>query len=200
MSDFFCAFQDTLGFEGIYSNDPRDLGGETFKGISRKNWPDWEGWLVVDLIKKSVNASELNKQLNLDEELADMVQEFYEANFWTPLMLNQIPQQVIAAEIFDTAVNQGKKRAALCLQESLNLMNNNQKHYSDIKEDGEIGQATIKAYAAYMLTAHFPGRSVERNTKTLLKVLNGLQFERYAEICRNKPDQEVYFYGWVNRT
>jgi len=199
MSDFFCAYQSTLQFEGIYSNDPRDLGGETFRGISRKNWPDWEGWLVVDAIKKAVDHRELNKQLSLDEELSEMVQEFYKVNFWKPLMLDQIPQQVIAAELFDTAVNQGAKRAVLFLQQALNLLNNNQKHYSDINEDGKMGMATLKAYAAYMLTANFPGRSIERNSKTLLKVLNGMQFSLYSSICENNPEQEAHFYGWVNR-
>lgn len=199
MSDFFCAYHDTMLYEGSYSNDPRDRGGETWRGIARNIHPKWEGWALIDEVKQNVNAAQLVKALQQDDELDEMVRNFYEAEFWKPLQLDEIKEQGIAAELFDTSVNQGAVIAVKAFQAALNLLNNNQKHYSDINEDGKMGPATLKAYSAYMLTSNFPGRSVERNVATLLKVLNGLQFARYVEICRNKPDQEVYFYGWVNR-
>ncbi|MFA7466962.1 MAG: glycosyl hydrolase 108 family protein [Desulfotomaculaceae bacterium] len=199
MADFKTAYRATMDFEGSYNDDPRDLGGETWKGVSRKMNPDWEGWLVVDLIKRSVAKRDLDRMLNADEELEDMLLEFYKAQYWDPLSLDQVKEQEIAGEIFDTAVNQGVIKAAKYFQEGLNLLNNNQLHYSDLVVDGHIGPATLKAYSAYMLTANFSGRSRERNVRTMLKVLNGLQFERYVEICELNPKQEVYFYGWINR-
>lgn len=199
MAQFGIAYDKTMAHEGQYANDPRDMGGETWKGISRKNWPQWAGWEVIDAIKANVHSRDLNKAMNADEELESYVKQFYLAEFWNKLSLAEIKDQAIADELFDTAVNQGEAKAGKYFQEALNLLNNNQKHYSDIEADGKIGAGTLKAYNAYMLTAHFPGRSVERNTKTLLKVMNGLQFGRYAEICREHPEQEVYFYGWVNR-
>ena len=199
MSEFKIAYGNTMSHEGIYSNDPRDMGGETWKGVARKMHTNWEGWLVIDMIKKSVNAVDLPKTLAIDEELEEMVQAFYQSEFWNMMLLDQIPYQEVANELFDTAVNQGQVIAVRQFQEALNLLNNNQKHYSDISEDGKMGGATIKAYWAYMLTANFPGRSDDRNTRTLLKLMNGLQAARYAEICENNPSQEVYFYGWVNR-
>lgn len=199
MSDFIPAYNLTMSHEGQYSNDPRDLGGETWKGIARKMHPEWEGWEVIDTIKNSVLISNLAKVLNADDELEDLVQAFYKAEFWDKLNLDLIKEQDIANELFDTAVNQGSIIAMKQFQEALNLLNNNQKHYSDIREDGKPGPETLKAYMGYTLTAHFPGRSVERNNRTLIALMNGLQCARYAEICEANPDQEVYFYGWMNR-
>ena len=33
--------------------------------------------------------------------------------------------------------------------------------------------------------------------KTLLKVLNILQGNRYIEICERNPSQEQFFFGWI---
>ena len=199
MSAFKLAYDKTLGHEGGYSFDPNDRGGETYKGISRANFPNWEGWRIIDLVKANVNRNELDKVLAADENLQAFVLDFYRINFWLALKLEKIAEQEIAEELFDTAVNQGLKTAAKYFQQALNLLNNNQKHYSNISEDGNIGDGTIKAYKAYMLTSRFPGRSEDRNIRMLLKVMNGLQFERYADICRATECQEIYLYGWVNR-
>lgn len=199
MTEFNIAYGKTMSHEGQYSNDPRDLGGETWKGVARKMHPNWDGWPIIDQIKRSVITSDLSRILRDDEELEQMVQAFYQSEFWDKLMLKKITAQDIANELFDTAVNQGRVIAVKQFQQALNLLNNNQKHYSDINEDGKIGDATLRAHDAYMLTANFAGRSQERVVSTILKVLNGLQFQRYAEICESNPVQEVYFYGWVNR-
>lgn len=200
MTDFFLnAFDKTIGIEGSYSNDPNDRGGETWKGISRNNFPDWDGWLIIDRIKAQTDRTQLSKVLSASVELANCVRSFYYQVFWLALSLDKIRVYEVAEEIFDTAVNQGLKTAARYFQQALNLLNNNQKHYSNISEDGSLGSGTFKAFDAYMLTANFSGRSKDRNLKTIIKIMNGLQFERYAEICRNSEDQEVFIYGWMNR-
>ena len=45
-------FNKTMGIEGGYVDDPDDRGGETYKGISRKNHPAWEGWEIIDSMKE----------------------------------------------------------------------------------------------------------------------------------------------------
>jgi lysozyme family protein len=196
---FLRAFDRLIGIEGTYSNNPNDRGGETWKGISRVNFPHWDGWQIIDSAKSKTDKTLLSKFLSCDAELASRVRIFYYEIFWKDLKLDRIPLAAIAEEIFDTAVNQGQKTAAKYFQQALNLLNNNQKHYSNISDDGEIGDNTLKAYDAFMITANFPGRSVDRNVKTLLKIMNGLQFERYADICRNSEAQEIFAYGWMNR-
>ncbi len=65
--DFQKALAHTLEFEGGYANDPADSGGETFRGISRRNWPQWEGWPLIDQAK--VKGNKTAKTIN--EAFAD---------------------------------------------------------------------------------------------------------------------------------
>lgn len=69
-------------YEGIYSNDVRDRGGETWRGIARRMHPKWEGWAVIDEIKTNTNKNNLVKALEADEELDLMVRDFYKLVFW----------------------------------------------------------------------------------------------------------------------
>ncbi|WP_297096385.1 glycosyl hydrolase 108 family protein [uncultured Draconibacterium sp.] len=199
MASFHISYGKTMAHEGVYSNDPSDRGGETYKGIARKFHSDWKGWSVIDEVKEQVNVSDLNKTLEANTYLNTLVRFFYKQKFWDKLQLDSINGQELADELFDTAVNQGVKTAAYYFQRSLNFLNNNQKHYSDIKEDGMVGAQTIKAFNAYMLTAMFSSRSTARNIHTLIKSISFFQMQRYVEICENNPRQEVFFYGWLNR-
>ena len=165
MSDFFLAYKLLLDHEGLYSCDPQDKGGETWKGISRSKWPLWQGWKIVDEVKKNTTPGQLNYALNLDEELENLVINFYREQFWNMLSLDAINDQDTAVEILDTSVNQGLKTGARYFQQSLNLLNNNGKYYNDLKADGDIGPVTVNAYNAYMLTSNITGRSRERNTR-----------------------------------
>lgn len=121
--------------------------------------------------------------LDIKNLTLEQAQEIYYRDFWFPALEKEYP---IAAEVFDTAVNMGKETAIKILQEALNLMNRNQHSYSDVIVDGALGPRTLSSY-----------RNADKNT--LLKVLNGLQFMRYVEICRRNPSQEKYFNGWMKR-
>jgi len=112
--------------------------------------------------------------------------EIYYRDFWQVNGLDNILKYEVAAELFDTGVNMGVGIASRFLQEALNLMNRNGQNFQDLKVDGQIGPATISAY-----------RKVD--DRILLKVLNGLQFERYKSICEKNPSQEKYFNGWMKR-
>jgi lysozyme family protein len=54
MADFKQAHSIVMNNEGGYANDPSDRGGETYKGISRNNFPNWKGWKLIDLHKLHV--------------------------------------------------------------------------------------------------------------------------------------------------
>ncbi|HEY0089689.1 MAG TPA: glycosyl hydrolase 108 family protein [Candidatus Lokiarchaeia archaeon] len=170
--------------EGGYVNDSTDKGKETYQGISRANWPNWEGWVEIDRIKQQRKIAFNEIILNL----WPLVKRFYKLNFWDTNKLDQINNQQIANEIFDTGVNMGISKGVKFLQEALNLLNKNQKEYNDIAEDGIIGTITIN------LTNN------HKNQIALLKTINGLQFMKYVEICDRDKSQEKFFYGWLNRT
>lgn len=202
MSDFESAYRETIKIERGYSNDPRDRGGETWRGIARNRWPNWEGWMLIDEIKTNCGTSLnlLRKALEMDDELEVKVRWFYKENFWDKLHIDSLDIR-ISLEVYDTAVNQGRCIAVQYLQQALNMLNDNQRHYGDIETDGIIGPGTLKAYRAYMDTAaRIQGRSSELNIKVLLKALNGMQFERYKTIVADTPTQERFFYGWIQRT
>jgi len=95
MADFNEAIKKVLQSEGGYSNDPLDKGGETYEGISRKNWPNWKGWELIDAgIRNS-------------EELDEDVMSFYKENFWDEISGDNINIQQIADLLVDSAVNEG---------------------------------------------------------------------------------------------
>jgi len=91
---FSDALQNTLQFEGGYSNSPNDAGGPTINGISSKWFPE-DFKTQVSLIN-SGNTDAANAHL----------QDFYKKNFWDPIdgdSLSPAMQNVA----FDTAVNNG---------------------------------------------------------------------------------------------
>lgn len=125
---------------------------------------------------------------NIKSLTLEQAKGIYYKHYWShPRMnLDLLPDYAVALELFDTGVNMGTGIARRILQEALNLLNRNGKNFKDLQVDGIIGAKTFAAY-----------QQVDK--KTLLKVLNGLQFMRYVEICLANPEQEHFFNGWMQR-
>jgi len=122
------ALSFTLKWEGGYSYDEDDPGGETYFGISRVNHPNWPGWAILEASISGPPAS---------DDVMDMaVGLFYRDEFWTPLRCDDMPGGVATA-LFDTAVNCGKPRASRWLQGAVGVV-----------QDGAIGPKTIAAVNA----------------------------------------------------
>ena len=172
MGDFKAALARTLRWEGGYSDDPVDRGGETYRGISRKNFPTWEGWLTVDNLRSAGWTLDDNAQLQHD------VEEFYRRAFWNRVHGEDLPDS-IAAEMFDCGVNCGAGTAAKFLQRAVG-----------VEDDGAIGQATLRATAAYVEAHGIPA---------LVEKLKAARRERYERIVENDPSQRRFLRGWLNR-
>jgi len=84
----------TLKWEGVYTNDPHDPGGETKWGISKKEYPDLD-------IK------------NLTPELAA---DLYSKDYWDECGCDNL-QYPLCTVVFDTAVNTGVGNAINWLRE-----------------------------------------------------------------------------------
>ena len=123
---FLDALTTTLTFEGGYSNNPADPGGETYCGISRRYWPAWPGW---DLIPAD---GDMSAELAL--QLQAPVREFYWHQFWLPLKLGEFGYPALAACVFDAAVNLGPGEAVRLLQGILG-----------VAVDGVLGPVTLAA-------------------------------------------------------
>lgn len=187
MANFNLAFEKTMGNEGGYSNDVTDRGGETYKGISRKYEPDWDGWVIIEGMK---NESNFPKNLDSNMVLQSLVKKVYKQKYWDINKLDSFSDQAVADEMFDTGVNMGTKRAATYLQIALNCLNKQQVLYGDIDEDGKIGPATL-----YALTTLLSKESNE----VVLKIMNVLQGNHYIEYMREYPEQEKFARGWFSR-
>jgi lysozyme family protein len=181
------AFAHTLKHEGGYSNDVDDAGGETYKGISRKYHPAWQGWKIIDGAK---NLSTFPDCIENDSELNIIVMSFYKEYYWDRFLGDLIIDQDLANELFDTAVNMGVGRAVTFLQTGLNLLNRNQLNYPDIVEDGKFGQATMNALNSYFFMD---------DASYLLKIINILQGAHYINYMKKSQVQEKFARGWLKR-
>jgi len=172
-------------YEGIYSNDPDDKGGETFKGIARNKHPNLDLWNIIDSFKQSEHFINLIKN---DKQLNSLVSDFYFTEFWKPLHCDIFPHS-IAAELFESAINFSPKSEIQILQKTLNLLNKNEERYSDIETDGIFGQITLRTSNYYF--DNFP-------IQLFFKVLNVYQAFHYVHLMENNPVYEKYI-GFFNR-
>lgn len=124
MADFLPAFEKVIVAEGGYllHEVAGDRGGMTYAGISRKNWPDWEGWRVLD----AGGTPE-----------AEQVRQFYRQHFWAPLQGDAIQSQEIAQTLFDFSVNAGVRTAVILAQTVVGTT-----------PDGKLGPKTLAALNA----------------------------------------------------
>ena len=111
MADFKQAWKITGANEGGYSNVAGDTGGETYAGITRKNFPHWSGWVTVDSHKPISRGTTL-------QSLEPAVESFYKTNFWDPVDGDNITDQTLANDVFDMAVNAGVGEALKLLKQS----------------------------------------------------------------------------------
>lgn len=188
MADFTEAFNLTMGHEGGYVNDPDDRGAETYRGISRRFNPSWQGWVVIDNAKVLPNFPYL---LDDDVHLDGMVRNHYQSHYWDRFQGDRILHQPLANELFDNAVNMGVHKSVSFLQSALNLLNRNQSLYDDILEDGLCGTGTLNALNLY--------HQKDDDMALLIKVINIQQGNFYLEIMRKNKTQEKYLRGWLKR-
>ena len=160
----------TLKHEGGYVNDPKDKGGETYCGISRKNFPNWKGWAFIDKYKPIV-------------VLADDVNQFYIDNFWNKIKGDSIASPAVAAFLFDFYVNAGGN-AIKTLQTMLKA------HYGfDVAEDGVFGNNTLNA-----LNSAINKWGGERSANSVLEELYNRRARYYDKI-----NQPRFIKGWLAR-
>lgn len=182
MANFLDSFKRTIEFEGGYSDDSIDTGGFTYKGISRKNFPNWGGWTTIDSYKTKLDFP---KSLDLDTNLQNDVQQFYKTNFWTKLKLDQVPAQQLADYLFDTAVNLGLFRAVTFLQKSLNILTPDM-----LIEDGSFGNKTLTSLLTYLN---------KNKVIYLIKLLTILRGNHYINIVISNSSQKKFIKSWLNR-
>jgi lysozyme family protein len=107
-----------LRHEGGYVPDKDDTGGETYRGVSRNNWPRWRGWALIDSAKKTAGFP---ASLDKNVALQDLIMTFYRDNFWDKIGGDFIASQAIADMLVDAAVNEGVKPAVRRAQKIVHI-------------------------------------------------------------------------------
>ena len=177
MNKFKILHDIILKNEGFYSNNPNDLGGRTYCGISEKNFPDWPGWDIID----KYEPLKYNQEIN-DPYLIEQVERFYYIYFYNPMRVGDLNDVAIAAQYYDCGINCGIRPAVKMLQSSVNECIG-----SDLKVDGVIGPRTINAV-----------NSIDPNDM-LLDIYIKMRMDYYIEIGRENPSQRRFLDGWINR-
>lgn len=90
------AFEQLIGHEGGYVHHPRDPGGETKFGISKRSYP------AEDIAGMTIMRA----------------REIYRRDFWDRCQCDQLPGW-IAGQVFDAAVNSGVRQASIWLQRAV---------------------------------------------------------------------------------
>lgn len=169
MAQFEPAVQATLIWEGKYANNPSDSGGETYRGISRMNWPNWNGWNYVDIERSDPHFPQC---LDLNLGLQGNVIDFYRQNYW---QYDGINSQAVANKIFDLSVNVGKVHADKIVQCAVGAT-----------QDGVLGPNTIAAINA-------------TSSGSLLPKIVGAAITYHESIVNTHPEDAQFLRGWIRR-
>lgn len=116
---FRLAVGKTLAHEGGYACDPRDPGGETSFGISRRSYPSLD---IRNLTRADAEA-------------------IYFRDWWSRYGYGAVNDPAVAAKVFDLAVNLGPTPAHRLLQAALcDTLDG-----PGVVVDGRLGLATLAA-------------------------------------------------------
>ena len=126
MSNFDDCLKLILHHEGGYVNHPKDPGGETNLGVTKRVYEEWVGYAVSEHTMKNLTEKD--------------VAPIYKKNYWDRVKADQLPEGLDLC-VFDWAVNSGTGRAAKKLQAMIGTT-----------VDGGIGPNTLRALKMYCQT------------------------------------------------
>ena len=161
--------------EGFYANVSSDKGGETYMGVSRKNYPAWVGWSIVDAEKRK-NGGYLPRNYRINNAtLEKQVAALAKAEFWDFFQADKIRSQAVANMLVDFGWNSGRGTSAKAAQEVLGLF-----------ADGKFGPLTLAAIN-------------RANEDRLFDKLKAARLKRFETIIKADPSQKVNLEGWTAR-
>lgn len=156
------------------TNDPRDPGGQTCWGISRRYHPTWPGWRLVDAGFVARSA------------LEPVVSDFYRAllrEYWEPL-----PPR-LAPAVCDAVVNMGAGKTGdddLGAVEILQLALNRLAGSDYVEVDGDLGPQTRAAIKTV-------------DPAALAFTFCAFRQAEYNRRARRNKSKQVWLGGWLNR-
>ena len=185
------AFEDLLGIEGGFIDDPVDRGGATKYGISLRFLKaegaideDLDGYADFDLdMDGDIDGADIRK-LSVGD-----AKSLYKRSFWQVLDCESFPRP-IGEMLFDQGVNGGNHAAKKLLQQAINaVLRAGAYRTMPLKVDGQIGEKTRSAFDS-MWQRH-PGQLAIEYREAVK--------DRYVAIVRRNPSQAKFLKGWLNR-
>ena len=119
ISNYSTCLEIILEHEGGFVNHPKDPGGVTNHGVTKRVYDEWIG--------KNSTVEEMRNLTHED------VAPIYKKNYWDRAKCDQLPSGV-ELSVFDWGVNSGVSRSAKALQRIVG-----------VKQDGGIGPMTLQA-------------------------------------------------------
>lgn len=186
------AFEDLLGIEGGFVDDPVDRGGATKYGISLRFLKaageldgDGDGYRDFDLdFDGDIDGRDV-RQLTVGD-----ARYLYLKHFWQALDCESWPAP-IGEMLFDQGVNGGNHAARKLMQRAINACLARTGH-AMIDVDGSLGQRT---YAALDKVLKCPRLGMN----ALVEAFREAVRDRYRAIVRRHPGQRRFLRGWLAR-
>ena len=119
--NFDTAFREVLVHDGGFTDDPKDPGGMSKLGVTRRDYEAWIGYPVSERIMRELTPGK--------------VRAFYKVRFWDVVRGDELPPGLDVC-VFDFAVNTSPARAVRYLQRLVGAV-----------DDGVAGDATVAAAA-----------------------------------------------------
>jgi lysozyme family protein len=160
---------------GTLTNDPNDPGGVTI-------------WGVTEAIARAAGYVGPMGAMTKDQAIA-----IYRTVFWQQPHFDLISALIptLAAYMLDIGVNLSPAEAGKFLQRSLNVLNNAETLFADLKVDGTCGAKTQAALKAYRVV-----RAAQDGDLVILGMVRAMAVIRYVELAEAKPGDERYEFGW----
>ena len=151
MANFEISMEKTARYEGTYSNNVNDLGGETKYGITWKTAKD-HGY--NDVSKLTI----------------EQAKKIYKKDFWDINNFDLLDNQEVANNLFDFGVNSGVSRAIKYAQTILT------KNFGlDMVIDGKCGKQTVNAINTICKNDDYAKLFIYRYKFDRIKLLTGIK-------------------------
>lgn len=167
------AIQQLLIEKGLFIHTPNDM---IYICISRKAFPNWKGWDLIDLKLEKLSLDSLvinnwktiGKYLKTSGVLNDYIYEYYKEKLWDQILGDKIISQEFSNVIFESIIKQG-------LISTIKLL----KQLVDGKTIEELINNTNNYYLlnpSYLFSINFLKKQLQR----YLKILD--RYPHYIEI------------------
>lgn len=161
-----------FALEGGYVNDPRDPGGETNYGITKR-------------VAVAHGFTGSMRDLTQEEATYIYVTDYINKPGYSEVIALS---PAVGQKLVDAGVNAGPGRSSRWFQTSLNALNRGGKDYPTIAVDGKVGKSTVNAYRGLQ-----KARGKVGACELTLKLMDAQQASHYLSL----PHLNVYTPGWI---